>query len=134
LTSTTDDDHVLDAEPLMDYELIKLPIVNYIFYVYVESEKTPDDLGKCKAIVKKFVANEEKRIKEFKGAKKDYATYLFRETLPILVWYYRNGVRTMDEFTRLDKEKDFIEVISLANTLKANINKFNARVKLTDMF
>ena len=40
---------MLNEFPSEDYELIKIPLCNYLFFVYLESEKISDEVNKHKS-------------------------------------------------------------------------------------
>ena len=47
---------------MVTFDIMKVPILKYIYFVYVESEKMPEELVRSKEYVKQLIVFEFKRL------------------------------------------------------------------------
>ena len=108
------------------FELMKIPIANYLFFVYLESEKVSEEFIKNKQIMKRLVEQEQKRLKDMKYYKDTYVTYLFEHLIQVFYWYFKQGIVGKDEEDKFDDRHDYNELVLFVKTLQANLKKFKA--------
>jgi len=126
LTSSNEGDHMINEFSSEYFELMKIPIANYLFFVYLESEKVSEEFIKNKNIMKRLVENEQKRLKEMKFYKDTYVTYLFEHLIQVFYWYYKQGIIGKDEEDKFDDRHDYNELILFVRTLQSNLKKFDS--------
>lgn len=109
--------------PPKEFEILKIPIVSYIYYVYVESEKYSDELAQSKDNMGKLLLYEQDRIVSMTACKPQYYTYFFELLLEMIHWYFKS-LRNIGE-SKSEREITTYRVNDFCKTLKSSITKFD---------
>ncbi len=119
-------DEGIDQETLQLSAILKIPIAEYIFYVYVESEKNTVELIKDQVSMVDVIRKEKERIQTLTSYQDQYLTYLFDNLLLIFYWYSKQSRENQTEEKNQESKRNYTELLHFVDNLLANIKKFDA--------
>jgi len=118
-------DDAVDEETAHLAGILKIPIAEYIFFVYVESEKNTVELIKGSVSMVDVIRKEKERIQSLVSCQDKYLTYLFDNILLIFYWYSKQSRENQTEEKNQEAKRNYTELLHFVDTLLANLKKFD---------